>query len=228
MRTVAALLIPLALAWTSLAQTPPPATTQPRPNILFIMADDHAAHAVSCYGSRINETPNLDRLASQGMRFTNAFCTNSICTPVRAVILTGQYSHKNGVRDNSGVLPRDAVTVAEALGKAGYQTAIIGKWHLNRPPTGFDHWDMPPGQGDYLKPPFVSDGTKTTTTGYVVDLTTDKAIDWIKSRDPKRPFLLFCHFKAPHRPWQPDEKHAHLYDDVQIPLPETFDDDYAT
>jgi arylsulfatase A-like enzyme len=199
-----------------------------RPNILYIMADDHAAHALSCYSSRINQTPNLDKLAAQGVRFTNAFCTNSICTPVRAVILTGQYSHKNGVKDNRDSLPPDAYTVAHALGAAGYQTAHIGKWHLHRDPTGFEHWDILPGQGLYHDPDFITNGVQAKHPGYVTDITFDKAMDWIQSRDASRPFLLYCHLKAPHRPWEPDAKHANLYEDVDIPLPETFDDDYAT
>ncbi len=199
-----------------------------RPNILYIMADDHAAHALSCYGSRINRTPNLDRLASQGVRFDNAFCTNSICTPIRAVLLTGQYSHLNGVMDNSGVLPKDACIVPMALGKAGYQTAHIGKWHLHRDPTGFDHWDILPGQGEYHDPEFITNGVKNRVRGYVTDITIDKAMEWIGTRDSTRPFLLYCHLKAPHRPWEPDARHAAMYEDADIPLPKTFDDDYAT
>ncbi|MGD9688210.1 MAG: sulfatase [Phycisphaerales bacterium] len=200
-----------------------------RPNIIYIMADDHAAHALSCYGSRINRTPNLDRLASQGVRFTNAFCTNSICTPMRAVILTGQYSHKNGVRDNSGVLPLDAFTVPMALAPKGYQTAHIGKWHLNRTPSGFDHWDILPGQGRYMDPEFITreHGTRVHA-GYVTDITLDKAMDWIGARDQSRPFLLYCHLKAPHREWTPDPKHAAMFAGADVPVPATFDDDYAT
>ena len=199
-----------------------------RPNIVFIMADDHAAHAVSCYGSKINRTPNLDRLAAQGMRFTSALCTNAICTPARATLLTGQYSHMNGVRDNSGVLPRETYHVAMALGAHGYQTAMIGKWHLNRLPDGFDHWEVLPGQGEYHDPEFITVNGKARVKGYVTDITIDKSIEWISSRDRSRPFMLFCHLKAPHRSWDPDEKHAAAWRARTIPLPATFDDDYAT
>ncbi len=199
-----------------------------RPNILYIMADDHAAHALSCYGSRINHTPNLDRLASQGVRFTNAFCTNSICGPVRAIILTGQYSHKNGVRDNQTSLPDGIRTVVDALREGGYQAAHIGKWHLRRDPTGFDHWDILPGQGAYHDPDFITNGVRAKHPGYVTDITFDKTMDWIRQRDPSRPFMIYCHLKAPHRNWEPAARHAQLYEDVDIPLPQTFDDDYAT
>lgn len=199
-----------------------------RPNILFIMADDHAAHALSCYGSRVNTTPNLDRLAGEGMRFTSAFCTNAICTPARATLLTGQYSHMNGVRDNSGIFPKDTFHVAQALGAAGYQTALIGKWHLNRLPTGFDHWEILPGQGEYVDPEFITPAGKVREHGYVTDITIDKSIGWIRGRDASRPFMLFCHLKAPHRNWVPDEEHGAQWKDREIPLPATFDDDYST
>ena len=198
-----------------------------RPNILFIMSDDHAAHAISAYGSRINETPNLDRLANQGMRFNNCFAVNSICAPSRATILTGKYSHINGVT----VFNRfdgSQWTVAKALQSAGYQTAMIGKWHLTSDPTGFDFWDILPGQGLYHDPVFIRMGERQKLSGYATDLITDKAIDFLKNRSKDKPFFLMCHHKAPHRPWQPDAKHAHLYDDVEIPEPDTFNDDYST
>ncbi len=203
----------------------------PRPNILFIMTDDHASHAMSCYGSRINVTPQLDRIAEGGMRFDNCFCTNSICTPSRAVILTGTYSHVNGVTTLDSKIDGRQQNVAKLLQGSGYQTAMIGKWHLghggNHDPTGFDYWIVLPGQGFYHDPVMDEMGTRHVIPGYATDLITDISLDWLRNRDPERPFFLMCHHKAPHRPWEPDEKHAHLYDDVDIPEPETFNDDYS-
>jgi arylsulfatase A-like enzyme len=199
----------------------------PCPNILFIMADDHAAHAISAYGSKINQTPNIDRLANEGMRFTHCFAVNSICSPSRASILTGKYSHINGVT----VFNRfdgDQWTVAKALQQSGYYTGMIGKWHLQSDPTGFDYWNVLPGQGLYHDPIFIEMGTRKKVTGYATDLITDFAIDFLKNRPKDKPFFLMCHHKAPHREWSPDEKHAHMYGNETIPEPETFNDDYAT
>jgi len=203
-----------------------------RPNILFIMSDDHAAHAISAYESRINHTPNIDRIAQEGMRFDNCFCTNSICAPSRATILTGLYNHENGVRTLVDKLDGRLLTFPQLLQAAGYQTAIIGKWHLGHgwpnDPTGFDYWNVLPGQGEYFDPPMYEMGQKIQVPGYATDIITDLSLNWLDHRDPDKPFLLMCHHKAPHRPWLPDEKHQHLYDDVDIPAPETFDDDYQT
>ncbi|MDX9979253.1 MAG: sulfatase [Lentisphaeria bacterium] len=203
-----------------------------RPNILFIMTDDHAAHAMSCYGSRINRTPNLDRIAEGGVRFDNCFCTNSICEPSRAAILTGTYNHINGVTTIGAHLDNTQENVAKILRRNGYQTALIGKWHLGQGPahwpTGFDHYNILQGQGPYFDPEMVRDGEKVQYRGYTTDLITDLSLEWLENRDPERPFLLMYHHKAPHRPWEPDEKHAHLYDGIDIPEPETFHDDYAT
>lgn len=201
-----------------------------RPNIIFIMADDHASHALGCYGSRVNKTPNLDRIAHEGMRFDNCFCTNSLCAPSRAVILTGKYSHINGKIDNRAENPFDGgqQTFPKLLQKAGYETAMIGKWHLRTEPRGFDYWNVLPGQGKYHDPEFIEMGQRKKYTGYVTDLITDFCIDWLKGRGGDRPFLLMYHHKAPHRNWQPDEKHAKMYEDADIPLPDTFDDDYRT
>ncbi|MBI3849386.1 MAG: sulfatase [Verrucomicrobia bacterium] len=196
-----------------------------RPNILFIMADDHAAHAIGAYDSKINQTPNIDRLAHEGMRFTRCFVVNSICTPSRAAILTGKYSHLNGVpvfNRFDGSQP----TVAKLLQAAGYHTGMIGKWHLTSDPTGFDYWNILPGQGRYHNPELIEMGKKKVIQGYVSDLIADLAIDFLKTRPKNRPFFLMCHHKAPHRPWQPDAKHAKMYEDVDIPEPETFNDDY--
>lgn len=202
-----------------------------RPNMLFIMSDDHASHAIGSYGSRINRTPNIDRIAEGGMRFDNCFCTNSICTPSRAVILTGKYSHKNGVKTLKDKFDNSQTHVAQLLRDAGYQTAIVGKWHLGRGdahnPSGFDYWNVLPGQGKYHNPPFIELGEEVQYEGYVTDLITDLSLDWLKRRDKERPFMLMVHHKAPHRHWEPDEKHAHMYEDIDIPEPETFHDDYA-
>lgn len=201
------------------------------PNILFIMSDDHAAHAISSYGSKINNTPNIDRIADEGMRFENCFCTNSICSPSRAVILTGKYNHLNGVRTLNEHMDSRQQTFPKLMQLGGYQTAIVGKWHLGEgvhaEPTGFDYWNVLPGQGAYHNPRFIEMGKDIKQTGYVTDLITDISIDWLEQRDKDRPFMLMCHHKAPHRPWEPDEKHAHLYDDMDIAEPETFDDDHS-
>ena len=202
-----------------------------RPNILYIMSDDHASHAMSCYGSRINETPHLDRIAEGGMRFDNCFCTNSICTPSRATILTGTYNHINNVTTLASKMDGRQLTFPKLLQKQGYQTAVIGKWHLGHggiyDPTGFDYWNVLPGQGLYHDPEMFEMGEKKIFKGYVTDIITDFSLDWIRNRDKNRPFCLLCHHKAPHRQWEPDEKHARMYEDIDIPEPETFNDDYS-
>jgi len=198
-----------------------------RPNIIFIMTDDHAAHAMSCYGSKINKTPNLDRIANEGMRFSNSFCTNSICAPCRAVILTGKHSHLNGVIDNAKSFDGSQQTFPKLLQKAGYQTAIIGKWHLKTDPTGFDYWNILPGQGLYYNPAMIEMGVQKKYTGYVTDIITDHALKWLKERNPEKPFCLMFHHKAPHREWEPGPKHLTMYDDVTMPEPETLFDDYS-
>ncbi|TCP20764.1 arylsulfatase A-like enzyme [Scopulibacillus darangshiensis] len=202
-----------------------------RPNILFIMSDDHASHAMSCYGSKINETPNLDRISNEGMRFDNCFCTNAICAPSRASILTGKYNHMNGVKtlfdDFDGRQPH----VAKMLQQEGYQTAIVGKWHLGHggvsDPTGFDYWNIFPDQGAYHDPEMIEMGKDKIFKGYATDIVTNLSLDWLKKRNKDAPFFLMCHHKAPHRPWEPDEKHAHMYRDLNIPVPDTFNDDYS-
>jgi len=194
------------------------------PNIIFIMTDDHAAHAMSCYASTINKTPNIDRIAEQGMRFNNCFCTNAICAPSRAVILSGQYSHINGKRTNAHhEVFNDSRTYPVLLRQAGYQTALIGKWHLVSKPTGFDYYEILPDQGSYYNPDFIQqDGTVKRRRGYCTDLITDMSIDWLKSRDPSRPFLLISQHKAPHRCWSPPPRHFNTYPHGTIPEPDTL------
>lgn len=201
-----------------------------QPNILFIMTDDHAAHAMSCYGSKINTTPQMDRLADMGARFDNCFCTNSICAPSRAVVLTGKNSHLNGVKTLEDGLDGRQQTIPKIFQDNGYQTALIGKWHLGHgglfDPTGFDHWNIFPGQGAYFNPEMYVMGEKTRFEGYATDIVTDLTIDWIDKRDPDKPFFMMCHHKAPHRNWQPHPKHMSLFEDADIPYPDTFNDTY--
>jgi arylsulfatase A-like enzyme len=200
---------------------------KPRPNILYIMSDDHAAHAISAYGSRVNQTPNIDRLAKEGIRFDHCFAVNSICTPSRATILTGKYSHANGVpvfNRFDGSQP----TVAKYLQAGGYHTGMIGKWHLGSDPTGFDRWTILPGQGVYFDPVFLDAKGRHVVPGYVTDAITDLAIDFLKNRPRDKPFFLMCHHKAPHRPWEPDEKHRAMFAGRHIPEPPTLEDDHAT
>ena len=215
------------LGATVLACLAPAANAAPRPNILFIMTDDHAAHALSCYGSVVNETPHLDRLAKEGMRFDRCFVVNSICTPSRATILTGKYSHMNGTpvfNRFDGSQP----TVAKLLQTAGYHTGMFGKWHLGSDPTGFDRWMVLPGQGLYFDPAFLTPTGRVVIQGYVSDVITDLSMEFIRNRPKDKPFFLMYHHKAPHRPWEPDEKHRAMFAQRQIPEPPTLRDDYAT
>ncbi len=199
------------------------------PNILFIMTDDHASHAMSCYGSRVNRTPNIDRIARGGIRFDHCFCTNGICAPSRAVILTGTHSHVNGIRDNAHEFDGRQLTFPKLLQQAGFQTALIGKWHLQSDPTGFDYWNILPGQGHYYNPDLIEMGEKKRYPGYVTDILTDLAFDFLDNRRRKdRPFLLMMHHKAPHRNWQPSPRHLTMYDEAKFTEPETLFDDYAT
>jgi len=206
----------------------PVALAADRPNILFIMSDDHAAHAISAYGSQVNRTPNIDRLAREGMLLDRVMATNSICTPSRATILTGQYSHLNGVpmfnRFDSA-----RQTVATLLQRSGYYTGMIGKWHLGSDPVGFDRWEILPGQGVYHNPIlYTASGEKTYAGRYATDVITDLSIEFIRNRPRNKPFFLMSHHKAPHRPWEPDQAHGAQFADRWIPESETLWDSYAT
>lgn len=197
-----------------------------RPNILFIMSDDHAYQAMSCYSGKLNQTPNIDRIAKEGVIFTNSFVTNSICAPSRAVMLTGKFSHANGHLDNTLAFNGSQVTFPKLLRASGYETAMIGKWHLESDPTGFDYWNILPGQGDYYNPDFIVMGKRNKIEGYVTNLITDFSIKWLDKRDKKKPFCLLLHHKAPHRCWMPDTSYLTKYNDFKFPLPANFYDNY--
>ena len=199
-----------------------------RPNIIYIMSDDHGYQAISAYGFGLNHTPNIDRLAEHGMLFTRAYVTNSLCGPSRAVMLTGKHSHVNGFVDNRSTFDGSQQTVAKLLHSAGYQTAVVGKWHLRSDPQGFDYWNILPGQGDYYNPDFIENGHSKRVQGYVTTLTTDYAINWLENRDKNKPFFLMYHQKAPHRNWMPEEKYYHLFDSTEFPVPGNYFDDYST
>ncbi len=197
------------------------------PNIVFVFSDDHAYQSIGAYGSKLVDTPNLDQLARDGMRFDRCLVTNSICGPSRATILTGKYSHKNGfLTNNKGVFDGSQVTFPKLLQAAGYQTAMVGKWHLVSDPTGFDYWHILPGQGAYYNPPMIRMGEKVKHTGYTTDIITDLSLEWLKGRDPKKPFLLMCQHKAPHREWSPNLKYLGHDNDRKYPEPSTLFDDY--
>jgi N-acetylglucosamine-6-sulfatase len=234
------------LAATLLATTLPaatlPTTAIPpaRPNILFIMSDDHGKQAISCYGSTLAPsltpslimTPGIDRIAREGMRFDRSSVTNAICGPSRAVMLTGKHSHINGFVTNENKFDGAQQTFPKLLQAAGYRTEIIGKWHLESDPTGFDHWDVLVGQGDYWNPTFIVDGVKTKREGHVTDIIHHEAIERLDAlaagaKERGQPFALLVHHKAPHRNWMPQPRYYQLFNGIKIPEPATLFDDYA-
>lgn len=223
------------LFWLASTVSLPAARAATKPNILYIMSDDHAAHAVGVYGGRfasLNPTPNIDQLANEGILLRNCFCTNSICVPSRATILTGQYSHNNGIKTLSNQLEAARQTLAHAMKRAGYQTAIIGKWHLGAEPAAFDHYCVLKGQGNYFNPVFRIRGPKPWPQNTIQplaydsihssDAITNLSLKWLKSRDTEKPFFLMHHFKAPHDNFENAERYDWLYADVEMPEPESL------
>ncbi len=201
-----------------------------RPNIVFIMTDDHAAQAISAYGhpvSKLAPTPNIDRIANNGVKFNNNFCTNSICGPSRAVILTGKHSHLNGFRMNGETFDGSQPTLPKYLKEAGYQTALFGKWHLHGSPQGFDDWNILVDQGNYYNPDFIKNKDTTRIEGYATDIITEMGLDWLKNnRDKEKPFMLMVQHKAPHRNWMPALRHINKYDSIEFPLPKSYFSDH--
>jgi arylsulfatase A-like enzyme len=227
-------MIRIALALTLLASSAVEASAAQapaqKPNILFIFTDDLAYQAMSCYGDdrKLLETPGMDRIAKEGMRFDRCLVTNSICGPSRATILTGKYSHMNGFYNNSNSeFDGSQTTFPKLLQKGGYSTAIVGKWHLMTDPTGFDYWHILPGQGVYYNPPMIDNGQRVKHTGYTTDIINDITIDWIKNRDKSKPFLMMTQHKAPHREWSPPLRLLGWDKDRKYPEPKTLFDDYA-
>ncbi|MHC4187529.1 MAG: sulfatase family protein, partial [Planctomycetota bacterium] len=213
---------------------------QMKPNIIFIMSDDHTSQAISAYGGMLADvcpTPNIDRIAKEGMLFKNCFVTNSICTPSRAAIFTGKYAHKNGVYKFTA-LDQSQPTLPKFMQKAGYNTCLIGKYHLHSNPVGLDYWSVLPGQGQYHDPEFIEmgdqsptgwiqNGKRTDYPGHSSDVIADKALDYLKNKtDKDKPFMFFCHFKAPHDTWEFAERYSSFLEDVEIPEPPNLFDDY--
>jgi arylsulfatase A-like enzyme len=204
------------------------AADRKQPNILFVFSDDHALMGLGAYGSKAARTPNLDNLAREGMLFRHCLVTNSICGPSRATVLTGKYNHLNGFPDNSSFFDNTQQTYPKLLQKAGYQTCVLGKWHLESDPTGFDEWAVLPGQGSYYNPDFITKNGKEHVEGYCTDIIGDKALKWLtEGRDASKPFMLCFWHKAPHREWSPGPHELGMFKDATIPEPETLFDDYA-
>ena len=228
---------PLLAVLPLLLAAVPSAVAGDRPNILFVMSDDHAAHAVGAYGGRLaglDPTPHLDRLAAEGVRFTNAFCGNSICVPARATVLTGQHSHEHGLRTLVGELPPERQHLARLMGQAGYETAIVGKWHLKAEPAAFDYYAVLPGQGQYFNPTFRVRGPEPWPRNafqfrqgdakHSSDAIADLSLKWLKNRKSDGPFFLMHHFKAPHDNFENAERYDFLYENATIPEPDSLRD----
>ena len=233
MRTPLGLALLIMLCWPAgpaQAAQEQQVTQQQRPNILFLFSDDHAPHAIGAYGgflARVNPTPNIDSLAADGLLFRNSFCSNAICGPSRAVIITGLHSHRNGFKDNGDEFDGDQTTFPKLLQAAGYRTALFGKWHLKSEPQGFDQWEILPGQGNYYNPVFLGPSGKRQIEGHCTDIITDLAIQWLEdNQDSDQPFLLMAQHKAPHRNWMPAQRHLDLWDDVLLPEPATLFDEH--
>lgn len=221
-------LVPLALLSCKGNQAKEPDTK--KPNILFIMTDDHTSQAIGAYGCTFTQTPNIDRIANEGIRFDNCYATNALSGPSRACILTGKLSEQNGFMDNSSVFDGNQQTFPKIMQANGYQTALFGKWHLISDPQGFDYWSVlssDHGQGDYYQPEFLENGKTVAEQGYVTDIITDKALHWLKSREPGKPFAMMLHHKAPHRNWLPAQRHLGMYNETVFPEPDNLFDDFA-
>jgi len=228
MKHISTCAIPLAIAGLS-ACSESVEKEHERPNIIFIMTDDHTTQAMSCYGGNLIETPNMDRIADEGMRFDNCYATNALSGPSRACILTGKFSHRNGFTDNASTFDGTQLTFPKVMRENGYATGVVGKWHLISKPQGFDHWSILLGQneqGNYFKPVFYENGTVVKEDGYVTDVITDKAIEFIDDVHDEKPFMLMLHHKAPHRNWMPAPRHLGIFNDTVFPEPETLFDDY--
>jgi len=229
-RNVIGLAVPIlaiggGLYWTLL---PGKKESQKRPNVILIMTDDHTTQAMSCYGSRLIQTPNLDRIANEGMRFDNCYVSNSLCGPSRACVLTGKLSHINGFTDNSKTFDGNQMTFPKLLHQNGYQTGVVGKWHLTSDPQGFDYWSVLTGQGEYYNPDFRENGKDIRENGYVTDIISNKALNFIKNRDTNKPFALLYYHKAPHGNWIPSPGKLGMFNNTNFPEPETLYDDYAS
>ena len=220
-------LLPLTSSSIATAKEIPSQKPQKPLNIVYIMTDDHSYQTISCYDNRYIHTPNLDRMADNGVLFSNSFVCNSISGPSRAVLLTGKHSHKNGMIDNSTTFDGSQQTFPKLLQQAGYETAIIGKWHLGGTPTGFNFWEILPGQGSYYNPDFITSEGRKHYEGYVTNVITDKSIEWLENRNEEKPFCLLVHHKAVHRVWAGDTTHLALFEDQTFPCPDNFYDNYV-